>query len=134
MSGKPSIPFRRLGGSGLYVSELGLGAMTFSTDGKGGWGLPAASEEDSHAILDAYVAAGGNFFDTADVYHTSEACLGRWLAKRQSSDPSFRQSIVIATKVSSSLSVLSPLTQSVSPSLLCSVRLVESASQSRRTD
>jgi aryl-alcohol dehydrogenase-like predicted oxidoreductase len=30
----PSIPMRRLGGSGLYVSELGLGAMTFSTDGK----------------------------------------------------------------------------------------------------
>ena len=29
-----SIPMRRLGGSGLYVSELGLGAMTFSTDGK----------------------------------------------------------------------------------------------------
>ena len=45
MSGKSFIPVRRLGGSGLYVSELGLGAMTFSTDGKGGWGT------SSHAQL-----------------------------------------------------------------------------------
>jgi len=90
-----TIPLRRLGGSGLWVSELGLGAMTFSIDGKGGWGLPVADETESFAILDAYVAAGGNFIDTADVYGTSEELIGRWLQKK---GPDFRKSIIIATK------------------------------------
>ena len=46
-------------------------------------------------MLDAYVAAGGNFIDTADVYNTSEDAIGRWLAKK---DPAFRSSLIIATK------------------------------------
>ena len=47
------------------------------------------------AILEAYVASGGNFIDTADVYGTSEELIGRWLSRK---DPTFRRSIVIATK------------------------------------
>ena len=50
-------------------------------------------------MLDAYVAAGGNFVDTANVYNSSEECVGRWLAKREKAQPEFRQSIVLATKV-----------------------------------
>ena len=51
--------FRFLGKTGLSVSELCLGAMTFGRE---------ASEAESHAMLDRFVAAGGNFIDTADVY------------------------------------------------------------------
>jgi aryl-alcohol dehydrogenase-like predicted oxidoreductase len=42
------------------------------------------SEAQSHAVLDAYVAAGGNFIDTANIYAKgeSEAILGRWLVKK----------------------------------------------------
>ena len=57
--------------------------------------MPAANEAESFAILDAYVAAGGNFIDTANIYGTSEELIGRWLQKK---GPAFRQSIIIATK------------------------------------
>lgn len=55
-----------------------------------------ADEATSHALLDAYVAAGGNFIDTADVYTagTSEEIIGRWLAAH----PSEAQQVVLATK------------------------------------
>jgi aryl-alcohol dehydrogenase-like predicted oxidoreductase len=77
--------FRFLGKTGLSVSGLCLGAMTFGRE---------ASESDSHAMLDRFMAAGGNFIDTADVYSrgASEEILGRWLAKKP------REEIVIATK------------------------------------
>ncbi|HBL15809.1 MAG TPA: aldo/keto reductase, partial [Elusimicrobia bacterium] len=52
-----------LGRSGLRVSPLCLGAMTFGPDW--GWG---SSVEDSKAILDRYIERGGNFIDTANVY------------------------------------------------------------------
>ncbi|MBA3994059.1 MAG: aldo/keto reductase, partial [Cyanobacteria bacterium DS2.3.42] len=52
-----------LGRSGLKVSPLCLGAMTFGEDW--GWG---SSEETARAIFDAYVEKGGNFIDTADGY------------------------------------------------------------------
>ena len=51
--------YRYLGETGLKVSELCLGAMTFGRE---------TSEETSHQILDRFVRAGGNFVDTADVY------------------------------------------------------------------
>ena len=51
--------YRFMGGTGLRVSELCLGAMTFGRD---------TTEEDSHRILDRFVEVGGNFIDTADVY------------------------------------------------------------------
>jgi aryl-alcohol dehydrogenase-like predicted oxidoreductase len=78
--------YRYLGKTGLKVSELCLGAMTFGRE---------TSEEHSHQILDRFVEAGGNFVDTADVYSAgaSEAIVGHWL-KRQT-----RDELVIATKV-----------------------------------
>ena len=77
---------RYLGRTGLSVSELCLGAMTFGRE---------ASEAESHAMLDRFVAAGGNFIDTADVYSrgASEEILGRWLARQS------RDDLVIATKL-----------------------------------
>ena len=79
--------YRTLGGSGAVVSTFALGTMTFGAE---------ASEESSHAILDSYFAAGGNFIDTADVYSVgvSEEIIGRWLGKR----PELRDKAVVATK------------------------------------
>lgn len=68
--------YRLLGRSGLRVSELCLGAMTFGEDW--GWG---SSKDESRKILDAFFEAGGNFIDTANVYTngTSESLLGEFL-------------------------------------------------------
>lgn len=81
--------YRTLGRSGLAVSPLALGTMTFGT---ARWGL---DEAGSRAVFDAYVEAGGNFVDTADVYAggRSEAMLGRFVADR-----ALRDRIVLATK------------------------------------
>ncbi|MFG2195899.1 aldo/keto reductase [Streptomyces sp. NPDC048639] len=77
----------------LTVHPLCLGGNVF------GW---TADEQQSHAVLDAYAAAGGNFIDTADVYTAavegnaggeSETVIGNWLAARGN-----RQEVVIATK------------------------------------
>jgi aryl-alcohol dehydrogenase-like predicted oxidoreductase len=64
--------YRYLGRTGLRVSELCLGAMTFGRENE-------ADQAESHAMLDHFVAAGGNFIDTANVYTTgvSEEILGR---------------------------------------------------------
>ncbi len=82
---------RILGRSGLPVSGLALGTMTF---GNAGWGSP---DDVSEAIFNAYVDAGGNFVDTADVYSKgrSEELLGRFIAKRK-----LRDEIVVASKYS----------------------------------
>lgn len=79
--------FRTLGNSGCVVSTLCLGTMTFGAE---------ADEATSHQLLDAYVAAGGNFIDTADVYSAgaSETIIGRWLA----SHPIEALQMVLATK------------------------------------
>nr|WP_220432187.1 aldo/keto reductase [Rhodobacter xinxiangensis] len=81
--------YRTLGRSGLIVSPLALGTMTF---GAAGWG---AEEAASRAIFDAYLGTGGNHIDTADVYSAgeSEAMLGRFLK-----ETSTRDRLVIATK------------------------------------
>ena len=81
--------YRTLGRSGLVVSPLALGTMTFGT---ARWG---SGEDDSRAVFDAYVEAGGNFVDTADVYSggRSEAMLGGFIV-----DCGLRERIVIATK------------------------------------
>ena len=55
--------YQLLGKSGLRVSELCLGTMTFGEEW--GWG---ANKEESKTVFDAYVNAGGNFLDTADGY------------------------------------------------------------------
>lgn len=81
--------FRTLGRSGLVVSPLALGTMTF---GPPGWG---SADDASRAVFDAYVDAGGNFIDTADVYGSgrSETLLGAAIADR-----GLRDSLVLATK------------------------------------
>lgn len=80
-------PYRPLGRSGAVVFEQALGTMTFGAE---------ADEPTSHALIDAYVEAGGNFIDTADVYSAgvSEEIIGRWLAAH----PTEAAQLVIATK------------------------------------
>ena len=86
--------YRRLGRTGLKVSELCLGTMQW------GW---TAVETTAFAVMDAFVEAGGNFIDTADVYSrwapgnpggVSEEIIGRWMQERGN-----RRQIVLATKV-----------------------------------
>lgn len=80
--------YRLLGRSGLRVSELCLGTMTFGTTW--GWG---ADEETSRRQLDFYLEKGGNFVDTANRYTEgeSETLLGKFLEGR-------REEVVLATK------------------------------------
>ena len=79
--------YRKLGNSGTVVTSLCLGTMTFGDE---------ADEATSHQLLDHYMAAGGNFIDTADVYSAglSESIIGRWLA----ANPAKAADVVIATK------------------------------------
>ncbi|MBU3991537.1 MAG: aldo/keto reductase [Alphaproteobacteria bacterium] len=81
--------FRTLGRSGLVISPLTLGTMTFGTEG---WG---SGKDESRAVFDAYVEAGGNSIDTADLYSVghSEEMLGEFIAER-----SLRHRLVLATK------------------------------------
>lgn len=87
--------YRKLGRTGLKVSELCLGTMTF------GWSV---EEDESHRIMDLALDRGINFFDTADVYSRwdprsyagkTEEIMGRWFA----GDPGRRAKVVLATKV-----------------------------------
>jgi aryl-alcohol dehydrogenase-like predicted oxidoreductase len=86
--------YRKLGRTGLKVSALCLGTMQF------GW---TADEAAAFRVMDAFVEAGGNFIDTADVYSfwvdgnpggVSESIIGRWMKARAN-----RGNIVLATKV-----------------------------------
>jgi len=81
-----------LGGSGLRVSRLALGTMTFGTDW--GWG---ADQATARQLFDRYLGAGGNFLDTTDLYTngTSERWLGQFVR-----DAGIRDRAVIATKFS----------------------------------
>lgn len=80
--------YRLLGSTGLRVSELCLGTMSFGDE----WGF-GADEATSHRVLDAYAEAGGNFLDTANKYHggQTERIVGTWL-------PGKRDRMVVATK------------------------------------
>lgn len=80
--------YKLLGNSGLRVSELCLGTMTFGEDW--GWG---ATKAESQAIFDAFAAAGGNFIDTANRYTegTSERYVGEFIRAE-------RERYVLATK------------------------------------
>lgn len=89
------LPYRFLGSSGLKVSTLCLGTMTF---GEKEGGRPGQCDQSAaEALLDRFVEAGGNFIDTADVYQNgeSEIIIGKWLSK----NPSLRKKLVLATKV-----------------------------------
>src|SRR5947209_19078742 len=69
--------YKVLGKSGLRVSELCLGTMTFGEEW--GWG---SSKDESRKVYDAFLEAGGNFIDTANVYTngTSERTMGGFMA------------------------------------------------------
>jgi aryl-alcohol dehydrogenase-like predicted oxidoreductase len=88
------VDYRNLGRTGLKVSELCLGTMQW------GW---TAGEDAAVEVMDAFIAAGGNFIDTADVYSrwaegnpggVSEEIIGRWMKSRGN-----RDQVVLATKV-----------------------------------
>ncbi len=85
-----------LGRSGLRVSRLCLGAMTFGTE----WAF-GSDEAESRAILDAYIDRGGNFIDTANIYTFghSEAIIGDHIG----ADSAKRDRLVIATKFGGNL-------------------------------
>ena len=85
--------YKHLGRTGLQVSELCMGSMNF------GWTAP---RENCAPVLDAFVGAGGNFIDTADVYSrwapdnpggVAETLIGEWLKTKH------RDQIILATKV-----------------------------------
>ncbi len=80
-------PYRTLGRSGAVVFVQALGTMTFGAE---------ADEATSNAIIDAYVAGGGNFLDTADIYSSgrSEEIIGGWLRAH----PAEAAQLVLATK------------------------------------
>lgn len=80
--------YRLLGPSGLRVSEICLGTMSFGLE----WGF-GADEPTSHRVLDTFAEAGGTFLDTANKYHggETETIVGNWLVGK-------RDKMVVATK------------------------------------
>jgi len=88
--------YRLLGNSGLRVSELSLGTMTFGED----WGWGAAKDE-ARKIYDLYRQQGGNFIDTANVYTngSSERIVGDFVRDH-------RDQVVIATKYTNDVAAL----------------------------
>jgi aryl-alcohol dehydrogenase-like predicted oxidoreductase len=90
--------FRLLGKSGLRVSELCLGTMTFGEEW--GWGSP---RDEARQIYDAFREAGGNFVDTANIYTngTGETLLGEFMSGH-------RESVVLATKYSGAAATTDP--------------------------
>jgi aryl-alcohol dehydrogenase-like predicted oxidoreductase len=82
--------YRLFGDSGLRVSEIALGTMTFGTEW--GWG---ADYTESQAIFEAYANAGGNFIDTANRY--TEGTSEKWVGEFIHAD---RDHFVLATKYS----------------------------------
>src|SRR4029079_13891023 len=89
---------RKIGRSDLMVAPLGLGGNVF------GWN---ADEKASFAVLDAFVGAGFNLVDTADVYSRwkpgnqggeSETIIGKWMKARGN-----RSSVIVTTKVGSEM-------------------------------
>jgi aryl-alcohol dehydrogenase-like predicted oxidoreductase len=90
--------YKLLGNSGLRVSELCLGTMTFGEE----WGL-GASVEESRRMYDAFVEAGGNFIDTANTYNNgvSESYLGEFTHSN-------REGVVLASKYSNTVTTGNP--------------------------
>ena len=68
--------YRLFGNTGLRVSEICLGTMSFGD----AWGF-GADEPTSHAVLDRFTELGGNFLDSANMYHggQTERIIGNWL-------------------------------------------------------
>ncbi len=80
--------YRKLGNTGIAVSNLTLGTMYFGSETSG---------EEAFALLDAFMEAGGNLIDTANVYvgGVTEEIIGRWLASRPRE---VTDRVVLATK------------------------------------
>lgn len=80
--------YKNLGKTGIKVSQMSLGTMTFGTDW--GWG---AEKEESKKIFDTFLKYGGNFIDTANIYtmQTAERYLGEFIQSE-------RKNLVLATK------------------------------------
>ncbi|XP_052762700.1 1-deoxyxylulose-5-phosphate synthase YajO-like [Mya arenaria] len=100
MAAPAEVEYNFLGNTGVKVSNLGLGTMTFGscTDGL----FPAfytnpkqLDEGTSHKVMDRYFELGGNFIDTANIYANgqSESFIGSWMKKKQN-----REDVVLATK------------------------------------
>ena len=101
LSGKASdMQYSRLGNSGLIVSRLAFGSMTFGSPAPPGDGsdprsaIWKAGQKEADALVSRSMAAGVNFFDAADMYANgeSETILGKALGKR-------RKDVVISTKI-----------------------------------
>lgn len=109
----------RLGRSGLRVSRICLGSMTFGRE---------ADEGTSFKLMDRYVDMGGNFVDTADIYSSggSEEVIGRWLKQRGA-----RDTIVLASKV---YSVMGPGPNDGGLSRLHILQAVEASLRRLQTD
>ena len=114
--------YRLLGPTGLRVSEICLGTMSFGES----WGF-GADEATSHRVLDAYAEAGGNFLDTANKYHggETETIVGAWLQGR-------RDRMVVATKYTLAMDHSDPNTGGNHRKNLA--RSVEASLQRLRTD
>jgi aryl-alcohol dehydrogenase-like predicted oxidoreductase len=117
---------RKLGRTGMKVAALCLGGNTF------GW---TTDQKASEAVLDAYVEAGGNFIDTADIYARwipggvggeSEIVLGQWMQARGN-----RQGVIIATKV---MGAMGPGANDVGLSRLHIIQGVEASLRRLQTD
>lgn len=89
--------YKLLGRSGLRVSEVALGALTFGNDW--GWG---SEIDESRAVFEAFAEAGGNFIDTANIYSdgNSERFLGRFIK-------SDRERFIVATKYTGAVGMYS---------------------------
>ncbi|MBX3275895.1 MAG: aldo/keto reductase [Sandaracinaceae bacterium] len=118
-----TLRYRLLGKSGLRVSEICLGTMSFGE----AWGF-GADEATSHRVLDAYAEAGGNFLDTANKYHggQTEEIVGAWLARAG------RDRQVVATKYTLAMDHTDPNSAGNQRKNL--VRAVEASLARLRTD
>jgi len=114
--------YRLLGRSGLRVSPMSLGTMTFGTDW--GWGSDA---QEARQIFDTYVDRGGNFIDTANQYTggTSEKFVGEFAAEK-------RDQLVLATKYTLPLRPTDPNAGGNHRKSM--IRSVENSLKSLRTD
>ncbi|VDI65999.1 Hypothetical predicted protein [Mytilus galloprovincialis] len=98
------VEYTHLGKSGLKVSNICLGTMTFGKLEESPMAIFAcptqADEEKAHGIMDRFVELGGNFIDTANMYCSgrSEHIIGTWLKKKS------RDNVVVATKCRFSMS------------------------------
>jgi len=89
--------YNRLGRTGLFVSEICFGTMTFSGEGWLGGAIGNQNQKEANALIEKSLAAGVNFIDTADVYSVGQSEVMTGQAIRDLGVP--RSDVVLATKV-----------------------------------